>query len=88
MLSRALFRRATRGGSIPAIFYLHPWEIDPDQPRVPGASRLSRFRHYNNLERCLPRLQAMLREFPFGTVSESLRSVNVANSAPVRLNAT
>ncbi len=87
-LSRALFRRATHGGTQPAIFYLHPWEIDPDQPRVPGASLLSRFRHYNNLERCLPRLQNMLREFPFGTVSESLGSVDAADIALVRLSAT
>lgn len=86
-LSRALFRRATRNNSSPAIFYLHPWEIDADQPRVAGASLLSRFRHYNNLKKCLPRLQALLREFPFGTVSESLRSVAVAETAPIVLSA-
>src|SRR5690606_846707 len=86
-LSRELFRRATSGGTSPAIFYLHPWEIDPDQPRVPGASLLSRFRHYNNLDKCLPRLQTLLREFRFGTVSDSLRSVAVQDSAPVRLSA-
>ncbi|HET8709921.1 MAG TPA: XrtA system polysaccharide deacetylase [Spongiibacteraceae bacterium] len=84
-LSRRLFEIATDGNTTPAIFYLHPWEIDPDQPRVPGASLLSRFRHYNNLARCLPRLRAMLQEFPFGTVSDSLRSVNVENTPPVRL---
>lgn len=85
-LSRELFKRATRSGSTPAIFYLHPWEIDSEQPRVPGASLMSRFRHYNNLEKCLPRLQAMLREFSFGTVSESLRSVNLQNLPPVQLS--
>ncbi|MFT3929923.1 MAG: DUF3473 domain-containing protein [Spongiibacteraceae bacterium] len=84
-LSRQLFKIATAANTTPAIFYLHPWEIDPDQPRVPGASLLSRFRHYNNLARCLPRLRAMLSEFPFGTVSESLQSVNVENTAPIRL---
>jgi polysaccharide deacetylase family protein (PEP-CTERM system associated) len=73
-LSRWLFQQATEQGDTPAIFYLHPWEIDPDQPRVPGASLLSRFRHYNNLARCMPRLRQLLSDFPFGTVSESLKS--------------
>ena len=49
----------------PAIFYLHPWEIDPDQPRLP-ASRLGRFRHYRNLRKAEPRLRALLTEFRFG----------------------
>lgn len=74
-LSQWLFANAAEGNRTPVIFYLHPWEIDPDQPRVPGASLLSRFRHYNNLERCLPRLKKLIATFPFGTVSESLRSV-------------
>jgi len=86
-LSRGLFQRATANGTTPAIFYLHPWEIDPDQPRVPGASLLSRFRHYNNLDRCLSRLQALIDEFPFGTVSDSLRSFDLTNSKPVQLAA-
>ena len=85
ILSRALFKRATQNGRAPAIFYLHPWEIDPDQPRVPGASLLSRFRHYNNLDKCLARLQALLREFSFGTVSESLGSIDIAAQPPVKL---
>lgn len=74
-LSRWLLRNAADNNHTPVIFYLHPWEIDPDQPRVPGASLLSRFRHYNNLERCLPRLKSLIAEFPFGTVSDSLRSI-------------
>jgi polysaccharide deacetylase family protein (PEP-CTERM system associated) len=86
-LSRHLFQRATVNGTTPAIFYLHPWEIDPDQPRVPGAGLLSNFRHYNNLARCLPRLKALLNEFPFGTVSESLQSFNLSTTAPITLNA-
>lgn len=48
----------------PATFYLHPWEIDPDQPRVP-ASALTRLRHYRGLERTLPRLERLLGEFAF-----------------------
>ena len=46
----------------PFIFYLHPWEIDPGQPRV-SASWLSRFRHYTNLEKCEERLRRLLGEF-------------------------
>ena len=50
----------------PFIFYLHPWEIDPDQPRVP-ASLLSRFRHYNNLDKCESRLRRLMEDFSFDT---------------------
>jgi polysaccharide deacetylase family protein (PEP-CTERM system associated) len=60
-----------RDESIPFVFYLHPWEIDPGQPRVP-ASRLSRFRHYNNLDKCEPRLRALLNDFRFSTMREVL----------------
>ena len=49
----------------PAIFYLHPWEIDPDQPRLP-AGWLGRFRHYRNLRKAEPRLRALLSDFRFG----------------------
>ena len=87
-LSRMLFRRATRANTSPAIFYLHPWEIDPDQPRVQGASLLSRFRHYNNLDKCLPRLQRLLQEFPFGTVADSLAAAHVQDLPPVQLQST
>lgn len=85
-LSRHLFRRATESNSTPAIFYLHPWEIDPLQPRVPGAGLLSRFRHYNNLERCLPRLKSLLNEFPFGTVTQCLASFSSADKTVVSLD--
>ena len=55
----------------PAIFYLHPWEIDPDQPRL-RASSLSQFRHYYQLDQTEVRLKRLLKEFRFGTVSEVL----------------
>jgi polysaccharide deacetylase family protein (PEP-CTERM system associated) len=51
----------------PAVFYLHPWEIDPDQPRLP-VGRLGRFRHYRNLERTEARLRQLLTDFRFTTV--------------------
>jgi hypothetical protein len=55
----------------PFIFYLHPWEIDPGQPRV-KTSRVSQFRHYTNLDRCEERLRRLLGEFKFGTARDSL----------------
>jgi polysaccharide deacetylase family protein (PEP-CTERM system associated) len=55
----------------PAIFYLHPWEVDPDQPRI-HAGRLSRLRHYRNLDKTEARLRRLLGEFRFGTVAEVL----------------
>lgn len=76
-LSRWLFERASLNQTMPRIFYLHPWEIDPEQPRVPNASWFSNFRHYTNLERCLPRLERMLKDFKFGTISQSLGSINI-----------
>jgi polysaccharide deacetylase family protein (PEP-CTERM system associated) len=55
----------------PAVFYLHPWELDPAQPRLPGSWR-SRLRHYTNLDRTEERLRALLREFSFASVSAAL----------------
>ncbi|WP_024461914.1 XrtA system polysaccharide deacetylase [Marinimicrobium sp. LS-A18] len=83
-LSRWLFRKASNGGQKPQIFYLHPWEIDPEQPRIPNARWFSRFRHYTNLHRCLPRLERMLTDFPFGTMSESLGTVKLAKTLDLR----
>lgn len=56
----------------PVIIYLHPWEIDPAQPRI-HASLLSRFRHYLNLAKMEDRLRRLLQDFQFGTVSEVLK---------------
>ena len=56
----------------PAAIYLHPWEFDPGQPRCP-APLLKRVRHYMNLDRTLPRLEALLGQQRWGTMSEVLR---------------
>jgi polysaccharide deacetylase family protein (PEP-CTERM system associated) len=53
------------------VFYLHPWEIDPDQPRLNG-SLLSRYRHYTNLSRTEKRLKRLLSDFRFAPLSELL----------------
>lgn len=83
-LSRWLFERASLNQTKPQIFYLHPWEIDPDQPRIPNASWFSRFRHYTNLKRCLPRLQRMIDDFQFGTISQSLGSVAIDQTLTIQ----
>lgn len=49
----------------PAVIYLHPWEFDPQQPRIPNAPLLSRFRHYINIGRTYKRLKRLLQEFDF-----------------------
>lgn len=55
----------------PAVVYVHPWELDPDQPRLEG-SFISRLRHYTNLDKTAGRLRRLLAEFRFGPVSAVL----------------
>jgi polysaccharide deacetylase family protein (PEP-CTERM system associated) len=62
-ITRWLLNHATRVNRSPAVFYLHPWEIDPEQPRLKSAPWKSRFRHYFNLDRTEPRLRRLLRNF-------------------------
>ena len=69
-LSRWALRRVNTIDRQPAIFYMHPWEIDPQQPRVPGTSMKTRFRHYVNLDKTEPRLVRLLRDFRWGRVDE------------------
>jgi polysaccharide deacetylase family protein (PEP-CTERM system associated) len=63
--------RLNRGEQRAAVFYIHPWEIDPDQPRL-QAGWLGRFRHYRNLDKTEARLRALLSEFRFGTLAALL----------------
>jgi polysaccharide deacetylase family protein (PEP-CTERM system associated) len=66
----------------PAIFYLHPWELDPSQPRLP-AGWLSRFRHYRNLDKTEGRLRQLLRDFRFAPLRKILATVPSAVPVPV-----
>ncbi len=59
---------------MPFSFYLHPWEIDPDQPRI-SAGWKSSFRHYNNLRKCEGRLLKLLKSFHFDTMGAVLRKL-------------
>jgi polysaccharide deacetylase family protein (PEP-CTERM system associated) len=66
----------------PVIFYLHPWEIDPDQPTL-AVGGISRFRHYRNLHLTAARLERLLRDFAFGPLADVLRDaapIEVAHS--------
>lgn len=72
----------------PFIFYLHPWEVDPEQPRI-KASWKSRLRHYTNLHRCETRLRRLVSEFQFGPVRDVLHSQHIlVHAAEPRLSAT
>jgi polysaccharide deacetylase family protein (PEP-CTERM system associated) len=69
--TRRAFAHVNGAERQPVVFYVHPWEIDPDQPHL-HASALSRFRHYQNLAKTEPRLRRLLREFSFGTATAVL----------------
>ena len=67
----------------PFVFYLHPWEIDPGQPRI-AASLKSRLRHYTNLSRCEARLGRLLDEFAFAPMREVLSGTPVGGALRAR----
>jgi polysaccharide deacetylase family protein (PEP-CTERM system associated) len=67
---RALDRSARDGR--PAMLYLHPWEVDPEQPRLRGLGPLRAFRHYARLSGTLPKLDRLLRARPFAQMREVL----------------
>jgi polysaccharide deacetylase family protein (PEP-CTERM system associated) len=64
-LYRAGLRRVNRHDRQPGIFYFHPWEIDPGQPRIPDTGWKSRLRHYTNLSRMGAEIERLLRDFPW-----------------------
>jgi polysaccharide deacetylase family protein (PEP-CTERM system associated) len=70
-ISRRAMRRVNVVDGLPCIFYLHPWEIDPDQPRQDCAPWKSRFRHYTNLSRTEGRLKRLLGDFPWGRMDRA-----------------
>ena len=63
--TRLALRTINHKETKPFVFYLHPWEIDPEQPRMEHAGKISRFRHYNNLQKTADRLQRLLDDFLF-----------------------
>ena len=70
--------RAANNKGWPAVVYVHPWEIDPHQPRT-AIPALSRFRHYTNLNTTLYKLERLLSEFHFGTIRDYLAESDPAS---------
>jgi len=68
--SRWMLRRVNAVDRKPAVFYFHPWEIDVEQPRIPGIGRRTQFRHYVNLGRMESRLERLLGDFRWGRMDE------------------
>jgi polysaccharide deacetylase family protein (PEP-CTERM system associated) len=62
--------RRIQGEGHPVMTYMHPWEFDPEQPRVPDAPLRSRLRHYANLDKTADRLRALLAAFEFAPISQ------------------
>jgi polysaccharide deacetylase family protein (PEP-CTERM system associated) len=81
-LTRRLLRRTNVAGQRPFVFYVHPWEVDVDQPRIRTGSRLSRFRHYVNLASTEAKLDRLLSDFRFGRMCDVL-ALRPAASVPV-----
>lgn len=73
---RNLLNRAASGVH-PLVMYFHPWELDPDQPRMEG-SAVSKFRHYLNLRKTEPRLQQLVKDFRFTSIREAVGTVGMA----------
>lgn len=69
--SRMLLNRLNERERKPAVFYFHPWEIDPGQPRVKGLPLKSRLRHYSNLGGMEGKLRRLLHDFAWGRIDET-----------------
>jgi polysaccharide deacetylase family protein (PEP-CTERM system associated) len=86
--SRWAIRQVNREDERPAVFYFHPWEIDPGQPRVEGAPMRSRLRHYTNLSVMGDKLARLVGEFRWGRMDElAAREAIRAEPLPVALAA-
>lgn len=67
-MSRWMLNRVNAQDRAPCMFYFHPWEVDPGQPRQSGLSAKTRFRHYVNLQRMPGRLRQLLNDFEWDRV--------------------
>lgn len=82
---RRAFRQASERGE-PATFYIHPWEVDADQPRLP-VSRVNQIRHYRGLDNTLGRIERLLREFRFEAIASYLPQLEARTSNAVAIGA-
>ena len=72
-LSQWFLQRYQASRQAPFIFYLHPWEVDPEQPRI-ESSWLSKFRHYNKLDACEKRLSQLIDRFKFAAMEDTYQA--------------
>lgn len=79
-VTRAGLRQVNLRARSPFVFYLHPWEIDPGQPRI-AAPLKSRLRHYTNLEVCEARLVRLMNQFRFGRMDQVLSGLGLLQAA-------
>jgi polysaccharide deacetylase family protein (PEP-CTERM system associated) len=82
-LSRSFLRRVNRTDGQPCVFYFHPWEIDPGQPRQRGVGLKTRFRHYVNLSRTESRVRALLSDFPWDRMDRIFLDAGVVAAGTV-----
>lgn len=82
-LSRWMLNRVNTGDQQSAIFYFHPWEIDTEQPRIPGISSKTRFRHYVNIGRMEGRLNRLLCDFNWGRMDQVFHDQLTSGAAQV-----
>jgi polysaccharide deacetylase family protein (PEP-CTERM system associated) len=69
-LSRWMIRQVNERDQQSAVFYFHPWELDPEQPRIAGIDGKTRFRHYVNIGRTEARIAQLLSDFSWGRVDQ------------------
>lgn len=77
-MSRWMIRRVNAEDRASAVFYFHPWEIDPGQPRIEGIDAKTRFRHYVNIPRVESRLRALLADFRWGRMDRIFLSAHAS----------
>jgi polysaccharide deacetylase family protein (PEP-CTERM system associated) len=82
-VTRFAVRSINDGEAQPAVLYVHPWELDPDQPALPGGP-LQNLRHRMNIDAMGPRLASLLARFRFSTMSDALAELGGAAALPFR----
>ena len=85
-----LLSRVDRTHDRPFVFYLHPWELDPEQPRLRAGTRLSHLRHYVHLRSTAAKLERLLGHFSFAPLSEVIKEAihNGATGSVVQVGGT
>ncbi|MFT5392959.1 MAG: polysaccharide deacetylase family protein (PEP-CTERM system associated) [Gammaproteobacteria bacterium] len=78
------YRRVNMHDRMPALFYFHPWEIDPDQPRQKGLAARAKFRHYTNLDKTAARIDKLLGKFTWARMDEIFLAPDFLTNVPNR----